>query len=47
MEKVVRKTSLSNLFVNQLCIKGPLFSFDVHEDIRLINDANIEKDEVK
>ncbi|KAF8950687.1 hypothetical protein BGZ46_004388, partial [Entomortierella lignicola] len=24
---------------------GPLFSFDVHEDIRLTNDANIEKDE--
>ncbi|KAF9194967.1 hypothetical protein BGZ50_005433 [Haplosporangium sp. Z 11] len=24
---------------------GPLFSFDVHEDIRLTNDANVEKDE--
>ncbi|KAG0235947.1 hypothetical protein BGW42_004402 [Actinomortierella wolfii] len=24
---------------------GPLFSFDVHEDIRLTNDATIEKDE--
>lgn len=25
---------------------GPLFNFDVHEDIRFINDATIEKDEV-
>ena len=25
---------------------GPLFSFDVHEDIRLINDASVERDEV-
>ncbi|KAG0069906.1 hypothetical protein BGZ89_001858, partial [Linnemannia elongata] len=24
---------------------GPLFSFDVHEDIRLTNDAGVEKDE--
>ncbi|KAI8977014.1 XAP5, circadian clock regulator-domain-containing protein [Mycotypha africana] len=24
---------------------GPLFSFDVHEDIRLVNDATVEKDE--
>jgi len=24
---------------------GPLFSFDVHEDVRLINDATKEKDE--
>jgi len=24
---------------------GPLFSFDVHEDIRLLHDATIEKDE--
>ncbi|XP_062397137.1 protein FAM50A [Sardina pilchardus] len=24
---------------------GPLFSFDVHDDIRLINDATVEKDE--
>ncbi|KAI8333221.1 FAM50A protein [Blakeslea trispora] len=24
---------------------GPLFNFDVHEDIRLVNDATIEKDE--
>lgn len=28
------------------CTIGPLFSFDVHEDIRLVNDAGIEKDEV-
>jgi len=25
---------------------GPLFSFDVHDDVRLMNDALIEKDEV-
>lgn len=25
---------------------GPLFSFDVHEDVRLVTDANVEKDEV-
>ena len=24
---------------------GPLFHFDVHEDIRLVNDASKEKDE--
>lgn len=24
---------------------GPLFSFDVHEDVRLISDARVEKDE--
>ncbi|XP_074602256.1 protein FAM50 homolog [Brevipalpus obovatus] len=24
---------------------GPLFSFDVHEDIRLVSDASVEKDE--
>ncbi|XP_066283153.1 protein FAM50A-like isoform X8 [Branchiostoma lanceolatum] len=24
---------------------GPLFSFDVHEDVRLVNDATVEKDE--
>ena len=25
---------------------GPLFSFDVHEDVRVISDASVEKDEV-
>lgn len=24
---------------------GPLFSFDVHDDVRMINDARVEKDE--
>lgn len=24
---------------------GPLFHFDVHEDVRLVNDASREKDE--
>ena len=26
---------------------GALFSFDVHDDVRLIGDASIEKDEVR
>lgn len=29
-----------------VCSSGPLFSFDVHDDIRLVNDATVEKDEV-
>lgn len=34
----------------QLCVQargksGPLFHFDVHEDVRLVNDASREKDE--
>jgi protein FAM50 len=24
---------------------GPLFNFDVHEDVRLVSDASVEKDE--
>lgn len=24
---------------------GPLFNFDVHDDVRLLNDATVEKDE--
>ncbi len=24
---------------------GPLFSFDVHDDVRIVNDASVEKDE--
>ena len=24
---------------------GPLFHFDVHDDVRLMNDARVEKDE--
>lgn len=24
---------------------GPLFNFDVHDDVRLMNDATVEKDE--
>ena len=27
-------------------LPGPLFLFDVHEDVRLVNDAGVEKDEV-
>ena len=30
-----------------VCFPGPLFSFDVHDDIRLVNDATVEKDEVR
>lgn len=26
---------------------GPLFNFDVHDDVRLIQDATVEKDEVR
>lgn len=26
---------------------GPMFNFDVHDDIRLTHDAKIEKDEVR
>ena len=26
---------------------GPLFHFDVHEDVRIRNDASREKDEVR
>ncbi len=26
---------------------GPLFSFDVHDDVRLVGDASLEKDEVR
>ena len=24
---------------------GPLFNFDVHDDVRMVNDAAVEKDE--
>lgn len=26
---------------------GPLFNFDVHDDVRLLSDASKEKDEVR
>lgn len=26
---------------------GPLFHFDVHDDVRLVNDTRVEKDEVR
>lgn len=29
-----------------VCSSGPLFSFDVHDDVRLISDASVERDEV-
>lgn len=38
-----------NLFFSDIKFPftGPLFSFDVHDDIRLVNDATVEKDEVR
>ena len=40
----------TNTFYDFIVIKargksGPLFAFDVHDDIRLVNDASVEKDE--
>ena len=26
---------------------GPLFNFDVHDDVRMMQDASVEKDEVR
>lgn len=26
---------------------GPLFNFDVHDDVRMLADASVEKDEVR
>lgn len=38
--------SFYDLIINKARGKsGPLFSFDVHEDIRLVNDASVEKNE--
>lgn len=43
----VQHFSFYDLIISQARGKsGPLFSFDVHEDVRLINDASKEKDEV-
>lgn len=45
-----RKMSVSELLLKLFFLllfhSGPLFSFDVHDDIRLVNDATVEKDEV-
>lgn len=30
-----------------LSLAGPLFNFDVHDDVRLLSDATVEKDEVQ
>lgn len=40
----------TNTFYDFIVVKargksGPLFAFDVHDDIRLVNDASVEKDE--
>ena len=42
-ECLIEKKKGFQLFFVKL---GPLFSFDVHDDVRLINDASIERDEV-
>ena len=50
---VIYPVQLSNLLCNWnllFCIQargksGPLFSFDVHDDIRIVSDASVEKDE--
>lgn len=51
------KIETLNVFLNQVsgyqyeCVffssPGPLFNFDVHEDIRMTSDATVEKDEVR
>ena len=39
-------TTFYELIVNKARGKsGPLFNFDVHEDVRMVNDARVEKDE--
>ena len=39
-------TTFYELIVNKARGKsGPLFSFDVHDDVRMVNDARVEKDE--
>jgi len=38
--------SFYDLIINKARGKsGPLFSFDVHDDVRMMNDARVEKDE--
>ena len=39
-------TDVLTLCILLLLHAGPLFSFDVHEDVRLLADATVEKDEV-
>ena len=34
-----------DIFVQARGKSGPLFSFDVRDDIRLVNDASVEKEE--
>lgn len=44
---VLQHYSFYDFIVNKARGKsGPLFSFDVHEDVRVISDASVEKDEV-
>jgi len=39
-------TTFYELIVNRARGKsGPLFNFDVHDDVRMVNDARVEKDE--
>ena len=44
---ILQHYSFYDFIVNKARGKsGPLFSFDVHEDVRVISDASVEKDEV-
>ncbi|TNN37570.1 Protein FAM50A-B [Liparis tanakae] len=46
--KTVKHHSFYDFIVTKARGKsGPLFSFDVHDDIRLVNDATVEKDEIR
>lgn len=38
---------ISSSFLHSLSNPGPLFNFDVHDDVRLLSDATVEKDEVR
>ena len=39
-------TTFYELIINKARGKsGPLFNFDVHDDVRMVNDARVEKDE--
>ena len=44
----VQHYSFYDFIVNKARGKsGPLFSFDVHDDVRMVNDAKVEKEEVR
>jgi protein FAM50 len=44
---LMRGDLVDDFIINQYRGKsGPMFSFDAHDDVRLLADASIEKDEV-